>query len=165
MVPLDDWAKLHRVFYFVHLHTCGHASFSDMRILMQQNGLWNEQVQRYLAETVSQCSDCKASSPLPPNRRVPITSLDRAFNKIVRMDHLFLEDMFKFQVMDVSSRYSTGHVVSPAGITEAVYSLELIWVSQFWTPSYVYAHGAFQNKSFQSILDLYGIRLRPVPPR
>lgn len=52
-VPLDYWAKLCCVFNRVHIHTCSHAYFSDMRALMQRNGFWNKQVQRYLAEAAS----------------------------------------------------------------------------------------------------------------
>lgn len=102
-----NWAKLRRVVNRVHHHTWGHTSFPGMRTLLSRNGLWNEHVQHYIASTIAQCRDCKASSTPPPNRRVSISSLDKAFNDIVCIDHFYLEDVTLFHMMAVATIYSS----------------------------------------------------------
>lgn len=43
-----SWAELKKVTYKVHKHVCGHATFSDIQILLDQNDLWSDQVEHYL---------------------------------------------------------------------------------------------------------------------
>ena len=42
-VHLTDrrWSELKRIVDRVHKHTCGHASYSDMKSLLRLNKLWN----------------------------------------------------------------------------------------------------------------------------
>lgn len=52
---LDNWAKLSRVVHQDNRHTCGYALYFDTRKLLTGNGLWNDQVQQYLASIVAEC--------------------------------------------------------------------------------------------------------------
>lgn len=46
----------------VHHHVCGHADFSDLRLLLQRNDLWLNDVDQYLSEVFAKCRGCKATS-------------------------------------------------------------------------------------------------------
>ena len=46
-----------------------------------------------------------------------------------------------------------------------IYSFELIWLSQFWSPSYIQSDFAFHNQLCGKLLEIKDIIMRPVPPR
>lgn len=162
---LRDWPSTRRVIDKVHRHVCGHASFSDIRTLLQRNGMWSLNAQKYLASVVRDCADCVASSTPPPNRRVSLKSLDRAFNSVLCIDHFHLQDNLMFHMMDSATRYSAAHVVSTTALEEVKYGLQSIWFAQFWPPASIHADGAFDNDDFSKFLRRFEIDLRPVPPR
>lgn len=162
---LDNWATLRRVVDRVHCHTCGHVTYSDMRTLLMINCLWNDHVQQYLASTVAECRDCKASSAPPPNRGVLLSPLDRFFNDLVCIDRFHLENVTLLHVMDVSTRFSAAHAVTSTSIEGAIYAFEMMWFSHFWPPGAVNADSAFQKEPFDNFLSSYDVQLRPVPPR
>lgn len=35
----------------VQKHVCGHASFSNVKIMLEPNGVWNDFLERYLSQT------------------------------------------------------------------------------------------------------------------
>ncbi len=105
---LTEWKDVRRIVDRVHHHVCDHAEFSDIRTLLQRIHLWNEQVQHYLSKVVGECSSCRTTSTPPPNRRVSISSLNKSFNDIVCIDHLFLGSVTVFHVMDFL------HAIQPA---------------------------------------------------
>lgn len=140
---LDSWAKLRCVVDRVHRHVCVHATYSNMRTFLCRSRLWNENVHQYLSTTISHWINCKASSTPLPNHRISLSSLHRPFNKIVCLDHFYLEYVTSFHEMDVPIRFSAAHVVSSTNIAEAIYAFELIWVSQFWPREFIDADGAF----------------------
>lgn len=158
----EDWPRLRRIIDRVHKHVCGHASFSYMRTLLLRNKLWTPKVQSYLVEKVTECTDCRASSTPPPNRRVSLSFLDRTFNEVVCIDHFFLDDHILFHSMDSATRYSAAHIVSSTSMHDAIYSFECIWLSQFWPPGAIHADGAFQTEEFEQFLIKHDIMLRPV---
>lgn len=120
--------------------------------LFIQNGLWNEDVQQYLALTVLECPNFKTSSTPPPNRSVYISSLDQSFNDVVCMDHMVLEYLTLCHATDVATRFSATHVVTSTNLIEAIFAFELLRVSQFWPPDVIHADGAFQTDLFKPLL-------------
>ena len=86
---LSNWSDVRRVMARVHKHVCGHASYADIKTLLERNNLWNEQSQLYVSYLIEECNSCKAVSPPHPNRRVSLSSLNRDFNDIVCLDHFF----------------------------------------------------------------------------
>lgn len=107
----DNWSNIHRVVDKVHKHVCGHFTYSDMKTLPQCTNLWNDQTQNYLSNVISNCPACKASATPPLNRRLSLASLNREFNHVVCMYHMFLNDVTVFHMMDVATRLSVGAVV------------------------------------------------------
>lgn len=95
-----------------------------MRTLHQRNKLWNDQTQSYLSNVMSNCSDCKASSTPPPNRRVLLSSLNREFNDVVCMDHMFLDKITVFRMMYVTTIYFVGYVVDNVSMENVIYHME-----------------------------------------
>lgn len=163
--PSMNWSQIRRIVDRVHKHVCGHATYSDIRTLLDRNKLWTGQTQKYLSELLSECHHCKAASTPPPNRRVSLSSLNYEFNEVVYLDHFFLDSVTVLHCMDASTRFSAGAVVESTSMESAIRTIELVWFSQFWPPSSFQADGAFNNDIFKSFLDIYDVDLRPVPPR
>lgn len=140
---IANWPSVGKLVDSVHRHVCGHSSYADIRMLFIRNKLWSNEVQRYLSHIVSTCTSCKASSTPPPNRRVSLMSLKRQLNEVVCIDHMHLDSVTLFHAMDSAMRLSYAHVVSSAGLSEAVVAFESCWLQQFWPPSAVHADDAF----------------------
>lgn len=160
-----DWSNRQRIIDRVQNHVCGHSTYSDMRTLLERNKPWDENTQKYLFQLVSNCMHCSATSTPPPNRRVFLASLSREINEVLCIDHFFLDSLTVFHCMDVATHFSAGSIVESTSMESAIHSIELIWFSQFWTPSFFQADGTFQNDQFKPFLKRYEIELRPVPPR
>lgn len=159
------WVELKHVIDKVHSHVCGHASFSDMKVLLQRNGLWSDEAMKYLARVIETCAGCSHTSDPQNARKVSIRSLNRSFNQVVCIDHLHLSDMRVCHVMDATTRYSVGSVVPDVGIDNAILTLEAHWISPFWAPESIQCDQAFDNSKFKSYLSIYDISPRPIPAR
>ena len=51
-----SWKDTKHIIDKVHLHVCGHSNFSDMKLLLQRNGIWDECVSKYLSDTIETVS-------------------------------------------------------------------------------------------------------------
>lgn len=95
----------------VNKHVCGHSNYSDMRVLLKRNNLWNEQVEKYLPQVLESCPICDTTARPKSARKFSLSSMSREFNKIVSIHHLFLGDNTVFHIIDTKSIYSVGGVV------------------------------------------------------
>ena len=111
--PNRPWPQLKRIVDRAHEHTCGHATFSDIRSLLSRNQLWTPAVEHYLSTVIDKCYNCITASAPMPSRRVAISSLNRSFNENVCIDHFYLDDIRLFHCMDSVSRYSTCYITPP----------------------------------------------------
>lgn len=118
------WSEVKRIIDKVHKHISGHASFSDIRTLLERNDMWSKEVEKYLSRTVETCHGCRATSLPKPSRKVSLTSLHHHFNDVVCIDHFHLDGLRIFHIMDAWSRYSAGHVVKDATIKSAIETFE-----------------------------------------
>lgn len=84
------WRELTQIFEKEHRHVCGHASYTDIKLLLQLNNLWNESVNKYLSTTFEECASFNVTACLQPARKVSLGSMYRSFNEVVYVDHLFL---------------------------------------------------------------------------
>ena len=50
---LHPWFELKRIIDKVHKHVCGHASLSDIQILLQRNNMWTSEVKKYLRRVLN----------------------------------------------------------------------------------------------------------------
>lgn len=160
-----DWKAMKKIVDKVHNHVCGHASFSDIKTLLERNNLFTDECAKYLTTVLDQCNSCIRTSEPKPARKVSLSSISRTFNDTVCVDHLFLDSMPVFHIMDSTSRYSVGAVVESTGMEHAVEVFESLWLSPFWNPHVVLCDQAFNNEIFSSFLRVDDIELRPLPPR
>lgn len=148
----------------VHRHVCGHSNFNDVKLLLQRNMLWSQECSSYLSKVMEECKFCHLiDSPLG-SRLVSLANMSRGFNEVVCVDHFFPENLDVFYVMDAKTRYSSGCIVSSTNMHEAVAAFDSHWVSTFWPPGSVQADQSFNSKEFKSYLNIFDIKLRPVPP-
>lgn len=64
------WFEVKKIIDKVHKHVCGHSTYSDIKTLLERNKLWNAEVQKYLASTLDECTNCLATSKPKENRKV-----------------------------------------------------------------------------------------------
>lgn len=118
--PLSD---VSRIVSMVNDHVCGHATYGDMRTLLQRNRLWNDYVQRVLATVVETCARCNADASPPLTGNVSISGSNRNFNDVVFIDPFWLDNICMFHMMDSFSRYSLAQPVNKKSLFEAIVSL------------------------------------------
>lgn len=122
----------------VHDYKCGHAFIEEMRTLLQQNRLWNAEVENILSTAVEKCSHCIAAAPPASKRTVSIAEISRQSSDIVRVNHVWLENTCLFHIVDHYSRDSAAQPISTTSIAEATVVFENFWVVQLWSPKEVY---------------------------
>lgn len=159
-----SWSDVKKVVDKVHRHVCGHASFTDYKLLLERNGLWNNVIAAYLTEVVNGCTACRSTSVPQPSRKVSISSLSKNFNEILCVDHLYLEDILLVHFIDLVTRYSGSYAVTSTNLEEAVTPFEACWLSPFCYPDSIRADKAFQICAFKQYADKLGIPIDPVPP-
>lgn len=159
------WSEVKKIVDKVHKYICGHASFSDIKTLLERNNIWSDEVMKYVSRTMESCTRCLHTSEPKQARKVSIRSLNRSFNMVVCIDHLHLGNMRVFHLMDAATRYSAGAVVQDTSMVLAIEVMEGHWISQFWEPEEVQFDQAFDNTPFKDYLKMYGINPRPVPAR
>lgn len=98
----------------------------------------SEKCKNCLVNTMTECHNCKASSTLPQDRGVSLSSLNREFIKFICMDHFFSEFVTIFHIMGVSSRFTACILVTYKSMDSCLSSFKLVWVAQCWPPSAVY---------------------------
>ena len=164
MLEEKSWSEVKAIIEKVHKHVCGHANYADLQLLLERNELRNGSVASYVHQLIESCSACHSSAPPQPNRKVSISSLSRAFNEIVCVDHFYLDAIRLMHCMDLGSRLSTVHVVHTATISEAVIGFEACWVPHFGYPESIHGDKAFDASNFKSYMKERDISFRPVPP-
>ena len=165
--PTDtlSWPKTRQLVDKVHKHVCGHSSFSDIKFLLQRNGIWNDSIQDHLSSVIEKCTSCKATALPKLERKVSLSSMNRSFNEFVCIDHMFLEDNCVFHIMDSYSRYSVGSVVPSTTMGDAIPIFDAHWISAFWAPDTVLYDRAFNTNVFKSYLSDLWCEMKPIPPR
>ena len=158
------WSKVKGIVDKVHKHVCGHATLTDIRILLERNDMWNAAVEEYVSQLLQRCRSCRATAPPQPSRKVSISSLSKSLNEVVCVDHFYLENFRLFHAMDLTTRFSAAYVVSTASMDDSVMAFEACWLSQFWIPESVRADKSFLCGSFESFCDSRDIKISPVPP-
>lgn len=63
----------------VHKHLCGHSIFSDIQLLYERQGIWNNSVAKHVGDIMSNRNSCKATAPPQPMRKVSISYLPKNF--------------------------------------------------------------------------------------
>lgn len=159
------WPELKKVLDRVHTHVCGHASYSDIKTLLERNNLWNDASRHYISSTMQNCVHCMKSASPKPTRKVSLHMLNKEFNDTVFIDHFYLEDMRIFHIMDGASRFSAISITPNTTMKEAIVAFHSSWLNVHWSPSYVQADQAFNNDEFSKFVDNIGAQLKLVPPR
>lgn len=75
-----SWNDTKHLIEKVHKHVCGHASFSDFKMLMERNNIWNYSVEDYVCQLINNCRSCKKSALPSPYRKVSISIHSKELN-------------------------------------------------------------------------------------
>ena len=67
------WSELKRTIDKLDKHICGHASLSDIQILLQRNNLWSTEIEKYLNRVVTSCTNCTKTYKPKQARKVSLS--------------------------------------------------------------------------------------------
>ena len=160
-----SWADIKKIIDKVHRHVCGHATYNDIKLLLDRNKIWTDDCAKYLSHIMEQCVNCKVVQLPSGSRKVSLRSMSRSFNDVLCVDHLFIEQHDIIHFMDAQTRYSSGLLVPTTNMRDAIYGMETKWFSEFWPPQSIQGDKAFQAEEFKDYLKIYDISFRLVPPR
>ena len=156
------WKDVKKIIGKVHKHVCGHATLSDVEVLLKRNNLWNDEIQIYSTRTPSSCIDCAKTYMPKQGRKVSLSSLNRSFNKLVCLDHFHLGDLRFCHIMDAITGYSVGAVVPDTSIKSAISVLDAHWISPFWAPNTIQYDIVFNNHEFKDFFSTFDIQTSPI---
>lgn len=74
------WKETKYVIDKVHLHICAHSHFTDIRTLLETNGLWNENKNKNCFLSLETYAECKTVALPKPARVATLISLFKEFN-------------------------------------------------------------------------------------
>ena len=123
---LTEVRKIHRQF--------AHPSKQSLIKLLQEGGLWSQEVSDCVDEIYLKCDICKQTSRVP-SRPVVCMPLSRCFNDIIAIDLKLFEGRQILHIIDMFTRYSVSCFVpnkEPKTIVEAIM---LNWAAYFGFPS------------------------------
>ena len=83
------WLEVQKVIDKVHKHVCGHSNYTDIKLLLQRNGIWSDDAQKYLAQVLEVCENCHATHSPKQARKVSLSTISPQFNEVVCVDHFF----------------------------------------------------------------------------
>lgn len=125
----SSWSAFRRLVDKERKHVCGYSTYGDMTTLLMSTNLWTPQVQLYSATIVRNCISCERFSTPPPNQRVSLCSLNRQFNEVVGLDDSNLVFVTLLHCMYSATRLYSAVDVELILMQEAIYSIELCWLS------------------------------------
>ncbi len=163
VVSNRPWSEVKSVIDKVHNHVCGHANFTDFKILLERNNLWDKNVAKYVSNMIENCRACKSAAPTQPPRKVSISSLSKEINEIVCVDHFYLDKICLLHLMDLTTRFSVAQIVKSTALQEAVNAFEATWIAHFGYPCVMKGDEAFEKGVFREHLNELGIKFELVP--
>lgn len=160
-----SWKQTKAVIDKVHRHVCGHASFTDKRLLFERKNLWYDMVANCVAWLVKSCAACCLTVPLQLSRKVSISSLSRSFNEVICIYHVNLESICDLHGMHLATRYSAAQIACSTSIDQVVFGFESAVISQFWIPKDAEADSGFSRATFQKYFRCHNANSRLATPQ
>lgn len=145
----------------VNDYVWGHASFGDMRTLLQRNNVCNSDVQRLFWNLVKTFEHCIASSAPISDRRISIAGINSGFNDVFCDYHFHLDEIRMFHGMDSYYRLSAALSLFSATLSDAIAAFESAWVSQFLPTYSVQGEVDFRHNEFIDYLSQYSTQFVP----
>lgn len=127
-----SWDQTKAIFVKVHKRLCGHANFTNMRLLLQRNNIWFDVVADYVAKLVESCTAYLLTAISQPSHKASISSLSRKLSGIFSLDHFNLESVCLLHSMDMATRYFSACIVPSMSVDHAILEFESASLSQFW---------------------------------
>ena len=146
---IQPWPELKKIIDKVHEHVCGHKNLSYIKILLQRNNIWIDKVENHLHRVLKSSIDYVKI--YEPNKawKLPLRSVNRSVNQIIRTYHFHLQDLRIIHIMDACWRYLAGASVPGTVIKAAIEVLDLHCISPFWDPRSIQFDWAFWQQRLQ----------------
>lgn len=148
----------------MHRHICGHSPYSDMKLLLTRNKFWNEDVERYLNETVEKSPEIRPTCWPQSTRKVSLSSLSRSFDGLVCIGHFYMAHLCLLHITDSVMRYSSCAIDCSVCMPDAVLAFESCWLRKFWPRTAVLGDPTFSNGKFFQYLSSLFIEAKSIPP-
>lgn len=96
----------------VHRHFCGYSNFAGIKLLLQRNHMWTDEITRYTAPVFVTSEHCHSAEKAARTRYVSLSSMFCGFNEVICIEHLYVDGYVIFHAMVSVTRYSSGEFVA-----------------------------------------------------
>lgn len=87
------WPEVNPLLFKVHVDCRVHATYTEIQLLIQRNGLWSERIAHYVADTLAKWKGYRLTAPPVEPGKGSLTSMSHNCNEIVSIYHCYLYDM------------------------------------------------------------------------
>lgn len=99
-------------------------TYPNMLTLILRNNLWSPSVHSYQTEIVSGRGNCRSSLSPTADHQLSPSILDRSFNEMVCIDHLYLNDVNLLHVMDTATNFFIARVFGSTSLADTVVAFQ-----------------------------------------
>lgn len=100
------WSDVNPIVDSVHIQVCGHADYSDFKVLLQRNNMCSDDVNTYLTYVINKCRGWRATAFPQPSQKFLLKSINRSLNECGCVDHMLLDENRILHVNDSKTRLS-----------------------------------------------------------
>lgn len=110
--------EAHWIVSSVHDHNCRHATYNEVKALMQGSRIWNEELQR-LVTTVVRKRFLFSSAAFPSStEKVWTSGINQTLHDVAVIDHFWLDGICWFHILEIFWRNSAAQRREPKKIAE-----------------------------------------------
>lgn len=147
----------------MHEHTCGHASYQDIKTILTRINVWDDTTRLYIEQLSNNWPNFIITKPPKGYRPLSLCRMNAFFNDLVHKIHLFLDHNMAFFVMDSATRFTTGCVAQSTNYEEAILAFVTFWLTQIWCPGKIQHDKAFVKEEFGEFRKYLNISTKPTP--
>lgn len=108
-----------------------------------------------------QTAVCRSTSLPQPSRKVSLSTINRTFNQVACVDHMFLREHCVLHIMDTKTRFSADVICNDTSLSNAIYVLQTGWLTPFWTPASIRADDFINHTESIDFVKSIGSQFEP----
>lgn len=100
-----DCGKIRKIFDKTYRHLCGHSSSSYIKLILQQNHMYNDDVKKYLSSFFDKCVIFATTFKSDRPRKVNLSAIFLSFTDVACIDHDHLGGPRILETTSCTARY------------------------------------------------------------
>lgn len=160
-----SWKEPQKMVDKDHRHVFEHSKYLNIKILLERNNLWSNEVEKYLCRVPKKCSSYSTTAKLEQARKVSFSSISISCDKIVCIDHIHFGGLRVLHIMDSAVWYLVGAVVEIPSMAAAIFQHEAQLIFPFLYSDTVLFGPTFDNEYSMISLKIAAFYTVPYPPQ